>query len=96
VVQALDSGLAVVCDPDPLTAQGEALCLVAGRRTYAWWHGRCLYHRARLHISAGIDDAIDVLASHECNVPIPFVLLDKERMRKRYRPHVELPDSPPF
>lgn len=96
MVLAQDIGLAITCDPDPLTPQGEALCLVAGRRTYAWRRGHFLTHRGRIQISAGMDARTDVLSSHQCGAPVPLMLLDRERMRKRYRPAEVLPDDPPF
>lgn len=66
------------CDPNPLTARGEAIALIAGRRTYALRRlfGRLeLDHRDHWQIRANPaghpDNRYDVLAEHRCG-PSPW------------------------
>lgn len=87
-VTATLAGLAIACDPTPLTPEGEALSLLVGRRTYAWLPGHSLDHRGVIQINAGVADKVDVLAQHYCGQTIPETMVDRERLRRRYRPRV--------
>jgi hypothetical protein len=79
-------GLPYACDPTPLTAEGEMLSLLVGRRTYAWRPGHYLVHRGVVHITAGYPDEVDVLAEHYCGQAIPESMTDRARLRRRYKP----------
>lgn len=85
-VSATSAGVRVGCDPTPLTAEGEALCLLLGRRTYTWRHGHSLDHRGVIAISAGIHPDIDVVAEHYCGQSIPASMIDRPRLVRRHRP----------
>lgn len=75
VLAGLDSdrcALPVAADPDPLSARGEAVALIAGRSTYSlrFLSGRLeLDHRTHFEIRGGRTDRMDILAGHLCDQP---------------------------
>lgn len=75
VLAGLDSdrcALPVAVDPDPLSARGEAVALIAGRSTYSlrFLSGRLeLDHRGHFEIRGGRTYRVDVLAGHRCDQP---------------------------
>lgn len=102
IIHGLDANWAAqiaCCDPWPLTPIGEALTLLAGRRTWSLtFAGRYeLDYRDHWRIR-GLPAATrhDVLAAHECGLPPPHssrthsVLLDAPNLRQHQ------PTDPPF
>lgn len=82
VVRAIDDSdlRPATCDPQPLTAAGEAWALVWGRPTYRLGgHSRkWLYRRGPLEITEAPPNSIPdrsgpihVLAAHKCDQPVP-------------------------
>lgn len=74
-VAGLDADVAslpAICDPRPLTRQGEAIALITGRATYALgnWRNRLeLNHRTSFHIRGARQTDVDILATHVCGAP---------------------------
>jgi hypothetical protein len=94
-------GIAVDCDPEPLSPLGEALALLAGFITYEsqWFGGQhTISWRDRYAIASHqAGDGIDALIGHHCDRP--ELAGDFPRMRSvhSYRSvTAPLPDEPPF
>lgn len=92
--------LSVDCDPQPLSAQAEALCRLTGRRTYELRFSGTRYElddRDPFRIKgrpAGRTPNVDVLALHVCGVPPPLPWADT--MLKEAAWAVIAPEEPPF
>lgn len=75
VLAGLDAdrcALPVAAEPDPLSARGEAVALIAGRATFSlrMLSGRLeLDHRGHFEIRDRRTTRIDVLAGHLCDQP---------------------------
>lgn len=104
VMRGLDAdfgSMSADCDPEPLAPLGEALALMAGRRTYVLrWRGNRyeLDQRDQFSIRgapAGSKAGQDVLAGHVCGGPE----LPTTRTRlvdQLWSTHAALPEEPPF
>lgn len=84
-------------DPDPVTALGEALALLAGRSSYelrSYTAGMALHQRDRWQITGRNADQHFVLVDHECDaVPLPHRIVSIPVQPKG---KVRSDDKPPF
>lgn len=74
ILAGLDADLCALearCDVAELTAEGEALALLAGRRTYELDANRHLHPRNRYAITRRSAQATTVLVEHHCDTPTP-------------------------
>jgi len=92
-------GMAVECDPEPLSGLGEALALLAHRRTFELWANigqMTLDFRDRWRISGRPAGRckVDVLVQHDCDLVGRLPTTGSV-----YPPPVraaDLPDEPPY
>lgn len=93
-------GIAVDCEPEPLSPLGEVMALLSGLITYesVWlWGTHTINWRDRYAIAShSAGDGIDVLIAHDCK---RSRLQDFPRMRSVQSVRTvtaPLPDEPPF
>lgn len=93
------SGLAVDCDPTPLSPEGELSALLAGRRTYTlrWLGERYEIDRRDIEQITGSPAGtprLDVLVLHACNgAPLPAT---PTALADAKRPAQPVGDIPPY
>lgn len=104
VLRGMDAdraALEVICDPEPLTATGEALALLSGRRTYALRMVGTEYHlnpRDQFNIGgeAAGGPGPDVLLNHKCHLRLQFPTTGKAARIFDQLVRDSLPLDPPF
>jgi hypothetical protein len=98
---AMPTPWSVDVDPTPLTAEGEALAMLAGISTYKLQWIRDRYEIDKRDVSkigfkpVTYNQGFDVLAEHHCGIPADWPTQPSQVPDPRDE-HQLLPDEPPF